>query len=109
MPTKKTQRAVQARGARQPRSCSVPKCGRATFAKGLCQTHHRQLLTKGTISPIRPYQKRRPGTVKLAGHRVAPETAELLREYAGERQMSLGAVIAEIAHEWAIKKRGRKK
>jgi len=51
-------------------SCIVPDCGRPYFARGLCQTHHRQLLTTGKVKEIRPYRKRTDGTVKFAGPRL---------------------------------------
>ncbi len=50
--------------------CSSRGCGRPKYARGLCQTHHRQMLDAGKLKPIRPYRKRSADTVKLAGLRL---------------------------------------
>lgn len=105
MPTKRTKEAAQAHDARQPILCNVPKCGRPRYAKGFCQTHHRQLLTKGTIKPIRPYRRRSPETVKCAGLRLSPACAENLEEQAERQGLSLGAIIADILENALVKPR----
>jgi hypothetical protein len=66
----------------------------------LCQTHHRQLITTGELKPIRPYRRRRPDTVKLAGLRLTPPCAEALERRAKSRGLSMGAVIADLLEEW---------
>lgn len=91
--------------ARKPNVCIVPGCGRPPYARGLCQTHHRQLLTTGKIKAIRPYRKRSTGTVKFSGLRLTPETADQVQEYAEENSVSLGAAIAFILEEWLVKKK----
>ncbi|HLL53645.1 MAG TPA: hypothetical protein VK447_08875 [Myxococcaceae bacterium] len=78
----------------------MPDCGRPSYARGLCQTHHRQKLTTGTLRPIRPYRKRIPGTVKLAGLRLSRHCAGLVRAHADGTGLSLGAAIAEILEAW---------
>ena len=82
--------------------CSVEGCGRPAYARGLCQTHHRQMITTGTLKPIRPYRKRSPGTVKFSGLRLSPECAKLIQDYAVRRGVSQGAAIAFILEEWLV-------
>jgi hypothetical protein len=80
--------------------CTVAECGRPSRAQGLCQTHHRQLLTAGKLEPIRPYRERRPGTVKLGGLRLTVPCAETVKAYAEQHGLSLGAAIADILEGW---------
>lgn len=87
--------------------CSVPNCGRPFFARGLCQTHDRQLRTTGELRPIRHYRTRAPGTVKLAGHRVSASSADVIRAEAKRRKRSLGALISEIVEGWAARRKKR--
>jgi hypothetical protein len=80
--------------------CKVPECGRGSFARELCQTHHRQWLTTGKVKPIRPYRKRSPGTMKFAGLRLTPHCVAMVDAYAKQRGLSEGAAIAEILEGW---------
>jgi len=115
MPTKPARKPARAGSgktrtppSRIPRDsnvCIVPDCGRPAYARGLCQTHHRQLLTTGKLKAIRPYRKRSAGTVKFSGLRLTPECADQVEEYAKTNQVSLGAAIAFILEEWLVKKR----
>ncbi len=97
-------RGKKRRGPELPESapgrCDVPECGRDLYARGLCQTHDRQLRTTGKLKPIRPYRKRRAGTVKFSGLRLTPHCVERVRAYAKERGLSWGAAIAEILEGW---------
>lgn len=97
--------------------CSVSGCGRPAYAKGMCQTHHRQMLQTGKTKPIRPYRERTKGTVKLVGFRVSAECADLINSTAAKRGLSLGAVISDVLEDWNSRsdspgsspKRGRKR
>jgi hypothetical protein len=86
-----------------PGFCKVPNCGRKSYARGLCQTHHRQLLTTHKLKPIRPYRKRKSGTVKFAGLRLTPGCATKVGAYATEQGIAPGAAIAKILEEWVAK------
>ena len=92
-------------GPLNPEVCIVPECGRPAYARGLCQTHHRQLLTTGELKAIRPYRKRSTGTVKFSGLRLTPECADQVEEYAEANNVSLGAAIAFILEDWLVKKK----
>ena len=83
--------------------CAAEGCGRPAYARGLCQTHHRQMTTTGKLKPIRPYRKRSPGTVKLSGLRLTPQCADQIQRYADKMGISLGAAIAFILEEWLVK------
>ena len=98
--TKPKTRKLRKRPATQPTKCHVGGCGRGQYARGLCQTHHRQFKTTGKMTSIRPYRERRPGTVKLAGLRLTPSCAETLKRTAKERDISYGALIAEVVEGW---------
>lgn len=105
---KRTPPAKGGKGPRGPRGqgpklCSEEGCGRPAYARGYCQTHHRQLLTTGKTQPIRPYRKRSPGTVKFSGLRLSPQCAGQIEEYAERRNISQGAAIASILEEWLVK------
>jgi hypothetical protein len=82
------------------KQCCVPECGRPTYARGLCQTPHRQLLKEGQIGVIRPYRTRSRGTVKFSGLRVTRECASEVKAYAKARRCSWGAAIAYILEDW---------
>jgi len=82
----------------------VPGCGRKVYARGLCQTHHRQWKTnRGKLKPIRPYRKRSEDTVKFAGLRLTGGCAKQVREFAKESNISYGAAIAYILEGWLVK------
>ncbi len=85
--------------------CKAPGCGRPAYARGCCQTHHRQLLTWGKLKPIRRYRERTPGTVKFGGLRLSPTCAELVAREAEEKGLSLSAAIAAILEAWHAGKR----
>ena len=91
--------------SRKQSCCIVPNCGRPAYARGLCQTHHRQLLTTGKLKAIRPYRKRTLGTVKFSGLRLTPDCAEQVEQYANSRNVSLGAAIAYILEESLARKK----
>jgi hypothetical protein len=87
----------------------VPDCGRPASARGLCQSHDRQLKTTGETRAIRRYRTRRADTVKYAGLRLSPDCVEKLEALARERGISSGAAIAEILEGWnAARLKGRK-
>jgi hypothetical protein len=88
-----------------PTLCRVPDCGRPDYTRELCQTHHRQMLTTGTVKPIRPYRKRTAGTVKFAGLRLTPQCAQRISQYAEREVVSLGAAIAFILEDWLLKQK----
>ncbi len=88
----------------EPGECIDPGCGRPAYARGMCQTHHRQLLITGTVKPIRPYRKRNAGTVKFSGLRLSPLCAGTVEAYAEKRGISRGAAIAEILENWLTNK-----
>jgi len=83
-----------------PGVCIAPDCGRELYARGLCQTHHRQLTTTGKLKPIRAYRQRRTGTVKFSGLRLTPSCVQVLEAYAKERGLAPGAAIAEVLEGW---------
>jgi len=90
--------------------CKEPECGRKSYARGLCQTHHRQLLTTGNLKPIRPYRKRESGTVKFAGLRLTRGCAAKVGAYATEQRIGHSAAISKILEEWVAQgaKRARR-
>ncbi|HLL54319.1 MAG TPA: hypothetical protein VK447_12265 [Myxococcaceae bacterium] len=89
----------------RPGECIAPDCGRPAYARGFCQTHHRQLMTTGKVKPIRPYRKRSTGTVKFAGLRLTHHCAQTVKAYAKKRGLSQGAAIAEILEDSLTKDR----
>jgi len=104
MPPKKTPRTPVHNSSKPltPERCTAPACGRRAYVGGLCQTHHRQKKTTGQLQPIRPYRRRKPGTVKFAGLRLTPTCADLIAEHAQARHLSVGAALAEILEGWAV-------
>src|SRR4051812_7910438 len=82
------------RERRGPRLCKVTDCGRPRYARALCQTHHRQLMTTGELKTIRPYRERSPGTVKCSGLRLTSNCADELMRFAKAHGLSQGAAIA---------------
>lgn len=86
----------------ESRLCTIPDCGRPAYVRGLCQTHHRQMLTTGTTKPIRRYRPRSSGTVKFSGLRLSEACAELLDQRAKQSGCSLGATIADILERWHL-------
>jgi len=84
----------------QPELCRVEKCGRRSYARRLCQTHHRQMRTSGKVKPIRPYRRRQPGTVKFAGLRLSPSCAAKVDAHATKLGIARGAAIAAILEDW---------
>jgi len=110
-PVSGERRSPRDRGSAQQRQnarnvCKVAECGRRAYARSLCQTHHRQLLTLGKTTRIRPYRERSPGTVKFAGLRLTPACVEVVKAYAKERELSRGAAIAGILEDWTASRRG---
>jgi hypothetical protein len=95
---KKSNRRIQTAAASP--HCSEPDCGRPSYVRGLCQTHHRQLITTGKTQPIRPYRRRTAGTVKFSGLRLSQRCAEVLGRDARRRGLSRNAVIAEVLEAW---------
>ncbi len=95
MATKRLTQQVQ-----PPYVCTVEECGRRVSARGLCQTHHRQMQLDGKVKPIRRYRRRRAGTVKFSGLRLTPHCVAVVKAYARRRGISAGAAIAEILEEW---------
>jgi len=89
--------------------CTVPDCGRPTYARRLCQTHHRQQRVMGAIGTIRPYHKRTADTVKLAGLRLSPACAQRLQQRALGAGTSLGATIAGVLEAWTDRGERRRK
>jgi hypothetical protein len=96
------------RGTGERSICRAPKCGRYSYARGLCQTHHRQMLTTGELKPIRPYRPRKRGTVKFAGLRLSKHCADMLSRYAAQRDISLGAAVADLLEDALVKKKPRR-
>ena len=86
-----------------PGFCKVPNCGRRSYARKVCQTHHRQLMTAGKLQPIRPYRKRTDGTVKFAGLRLTRGCAAKVGAYATEQGIARGDAIARILEDWVVK------
>jgi len=81
--------------------CKVKECGRPEYARGYCQTHHRQVLNTGKVSAIRPYRARDAGTEKFAGLRLNKRTIEAVRAIAKEKGISDSAAIAFVLEEWS--------
>ena len=80
--------------------CEFPGCERPRYARGYCATHHRQLMTGGTLAPIRPYRSRAPGNGKFAGLRLSAECIEHVEEMARSRGLSHSAAVVEILEDW---------
>jgi len=85
--------------------CREARCGRRIYARGLCQTHHRQLINTGKVGSIRPYRPRSLETVKFAGLRLTSNCADRLEAYAEDRGIARGAAIADILELWNEKRR----
>jgi hypothetical protein len=92
-------------GSEKDKMCTVRGCGRRSYARGLCQTHHRQLLQTGKVGTIRPYRPRSGETVKFAGLRLSDDCAEKLESYALRHGIARGAAIADILEAWNKKRR----
>jgi len=103
--TKKKTPGVTSERKPDPSTCSFPGCNRRLYAKGLCQTHHRQRSRTGELKPIRLYRKRIPGTVKLAGQRVSRECAGKVVREAQRRGITVGGLVSEIVEAWVAGKR----
>ena len=80
--------------------CKVKGCGRKEYARGLCQTHHKQFLKTGKVTAIRPYRARESGTEKFAGLRLGKPLIEALKAIAERKGLSHGAAIAHVLEEW---------
>ena len=100
---KPTPQRARGQGNRQ---CAFPDCGRPAYAKGFCQTHHRQKRSGRPMTAIRPYRERRAGTTKFAGLRLSEPCAQEIQEIADEYGLSRNAAIEEILEGWFRK--GRK-
>jgi hypothetical protein len=87
--------------------CTASGCSRLATQDGRCQTHRRQSGSTGTARPSRRHQELKEATVKLAGFRLSPKTAECVRRYARERGLSVGAAVVDIV-EREIARRARK-
>ena len=83
-----------------PGTCVILGCGRPSYARRMCQTHHRQLLTTGRTKEIRPYRPRTPDTVKFAGLRLTPKCAAKIARFAKATRRSHGAAIAALLEDW---------
>src|SRR4051812_31922406 len=100
--SKRKQSAARKAPTQVPPTCMVPDCGRRAYdARGLCQTHHRQLITTGKLKPIRPYRGRSPGTVKFSGLRLSEKAVREIDREAAREGLAHGAVIAKILEEWS--------
>jgi hypothetical protein len=95
-------------GKQEKKLCRVSGCGRPAYAHRYCATHRRQILKKGRTRPIRPYRRRVPGTVKVAGLRLSREAAQGILREAAQRQVSLGAAIASAVESWWMTQRRRR-
>ncbi len=84
-------------------------CGRPAYARGLCQTHHRQHLELGRTRAIRPYRPRAANTVKFAGLRLTPRCAATLERYASSKGLARGAAIAELLEQWVTRRKRRRR
>jgi hypothetical protein len=83
---------IMAPQKKEPGICVVRNCDRPRRSvRGLCQTHDRQLTTKGEIQPIRPYRKRSPDTLKFSGLRLSPWCVEVLQRKVKREGLSDGA------------------
>jgi len=88
----------------KPQRCAVADCCRKVLARGLCQTHYKQLKKLGALRPIRECRPSRSGAVKLLGLSVLPACAEKVRQCSGETGMSLNAVITDVIEKWALRR-----
>ena len=80
--------------------CMVPNCGRRSYARGLCQTHHKQFLATGEVKPIRPYRPRSTGTITFSGLRLSKNAAREVDRKAARERTSRGAAVAAILEAW---------
>jgi hypothetical protein len=106
--TRKTPTSQGGHGKTKPAHkllCTVPECGRPAYARGLCQSHNRQMRTLGRVEPIHPYRPRSQGTVKYDQFRVTSLCADKLTAYAVSRGLTPGAAIAEVLEDWAARRR----
>lgn len=91
------------------RICNVSGCGRPISARGLCQTHYRQVRSDGVSRPIRPYRKRRTGTRKLQGLSISTDCASAIELRAEEAGKAPAAVIADVLEAWAKHRRRKRR
>ena len=87
-----------------PRRCVVADCLRKVRARGLCQTHYKQLKKLGVLRPIRECRTRRLGRVKLLGLSVLPACEEKVKQHAGETGLTVNAVITDVIEKWALRR-----
>jgi len=87
--------------------CQVKDCGRPGYSSHLCQTHHRQFVSTGKLSSIRPYRARDGDTVKFAGLRLRLEVVVALKRISVEQRFSHSASIAHALEMWLLSDKKR--
>lgn len=89
----------------KPGTCSVPKCGRPVYAKGLCPAHyHRERRGAASDKPVRRRDPSEP--VVPLSLKVRAGTKDRLQELADERGTTLYALVAEILDAWVSRRPG---
>ncbi len=88
-----------------PKVCSVEGCGRPVRARGMCQTHYKQVLRFGKTRAIKTKRAPRPEAVRFAGFSLTPMAANLLAGEARRRVVAANALITDILEGWAKRRK----
>lgn len=80
-------------------------CGREILAKGLCSSHHQQLLRYGKRDRLRPIRAR--DGVKLPGTTLwlSPHTAKIVRREAKRLKLPNATIVRQVLDGWAAQQR----
>jgi len=87
------------------KECSVEGCGRPVRARGMCQTHYKQVLRMGKTRPIKSKRAPRAEAVRFAGFSLTPLAANLLESEAVRRKIAPNALITDILEGWAKRRK----
>ena len=80
-------------------------CGRPIRARGLCQTHYKQVRKLGRTRPIKAKRAPREDTVRYAGFTLTSLAASLLEAEAVRRGLAPNALITDILEAWAKRRK----
>jgi len=84
-----------------PDVCTVEGCGRQVRARGLCQTHYKQIRKEGRLRPIKPKRAPRFHTQRFSGLSLSPQAVAALSRETLRRKAAPNALVTDILEEWA--------
>ena len=90
---------------KEPKGCSVEGCDRPVRARGMCQTHYKQVLRFGKTRPIKSKRAHRAEAVRFAVFSLTPLAADLLAGEARRRGVAANALITDILEGWAKRRK----